>query len=203
MVVPRSGLGSCLWSNDRFDEAEPLLQQALSIYRTLRGDESHDVAITLGFLGALAWDLRELDVAESRYREALAIQRKIHPPERVETAHSLSRLGQVLCEKGEHVEAETLLREAIECFGLTRDAWGNADWARSNLGECLTAMGRYSEAEAELQRASKGLAKAHGETHSKTRRALERLVALYEAWGKPDQAAEWQARLREGSSKPR
>ena len=29
--------------------------------------------------------------------------------------------------------------------------------------------------------------------------ALERLVQLYDAWGKPDQAAEWRAKLPEAA----
>ena len=34
-----------------------------------------------------------------------------------------------------------------------------------------------------------------GDEHVGTRRAVEGLIALYDAWGKPDYAAEWRAKL--------
>jgi len=39
------------------------------------------------------------------------------------------------------------------------------------------------------------LAAAAGAEHRQTQRAISSLVALYEAWDKPDEAAGWRAKL--------
>ena len=64
------------------------------------------------------------------------------------------------------------------------------------LGACLTAEGRYAEAEALLLRAHAGLESSRGRDHERTVEARQRLVALYEAWGRPDRAARWRAGAR-------
>jgi tetratricopeptide (TPR) repeat protein len=62
-------------------------------------------------------------------------------------------------------------------------------------GVCLTELGQYDEAEAELLAAYEGEARIRGEDHEKTRRCIESLIALYDAWGQPDKAAEYRALL--------
>ena len=61
--------------------------------------------------------------------------------------------------------------------------------SRSHLGACLTQLKRYPEAEEQLLAAYAGLKTVRGEQHALTRKAVSRLIELYEAWGKPDQAA--------------
>ena len=63
------------------------------------------------------------------------------------------------------------------------------------LGECLEELREYAEAEPLLLSGYKGL-KEHEDKMSARdeaylRRALQALVRLYQATGKPDQAAEW------------
>jgi hypothetical protein len=64
---------------------------------------------------------------------------------------------------------------------------------RSLIGGCLTKLKRYREAEAQLLAAYAGLKPARGEQNDLTRRAVGRLIELYEAWGRPDQAAPYRA----------
>jgi hypothetical protein len=51
------------------------------------------------------------------------------------------------------------------------------------------------EAEALLLAAHHALAAQLGPDHRRTQRALGRIVELYNAWGKPAEAAEYRARL--------
>ncbi|MFH0982883.1 MAG: hypothetical protein V2A79_15280, partial [Planctomycetota bacterium] len=62
-------------------------------------------------------------------------------------------------------------------------------------GRCLTDLGRYAEAEALLLAAYAGEARMRGEDHENTRDSVESLIALYEAWGQPDKAAEYRGLL--------
>ena len=50
--------------------------------------------------------------------------------------------------------------------------------------------GHYAQAEPLLVESYPVLRDARGAMDARTRRSLERLVALYEAWEKPDKAAE-------------
>jgi thioredoxin-like negative regulator of GroEL len=58
----------------------------------------------------------------------------------------------------------------------------------------LTKQKRYREAEEQLLAAHAGLKTTRGEQQEVTRRCVNRLIELYEVWGKPDQAAIYRAR---------
>jgi serine/threonine protein kinase len=55
--------------------------------------------------------------------------------------------------------------------------------------------GEYSLAERQLIRALEFSRRVLGEEHPETRACLEHFVRFYEAWGKPEKAKEWQAKL--------
>lgn len=63
--------------------------------------------------------------------------------------------------------------------------------AKSALGECLTIQKRYEEAEPLLLRGYNDLKAALGEQQPRTAEAKQRLLALYQAWDKPDQIARY------------
>jgi hypothetical protein len=125
-------------------------------------------------------------------------------------------LGWAVTKNGRAAEGEPLLREGLDICrrALPKGDWFTAD-AESLLGGCLTAQERYGEAEPLVLGGYKGLVDATGDppvtdswaTHCiltlhaipgapplRTRQALDRIIQLYEAWGKPDKAAEWRAK---------
>ena len=61
------------------------------------------------------------------------------------------------------------------------------------LGECLMAQNRYEEAETLLLESHTAMNKAMGANDPRVQRAKARLVKLYEAWGKPEEAAVYRA----------
>jgi hypothetical protein len=107
-------------------------------------------------------------------------------------AAALQVAGLSLVDLGRAREAEPLLRESL---GLRRKALPANHWlvasSESILGACLTAERRYPEAEALLLRAHAGLESSRGHDHARTVETRQRLVALYEAWGRPARAAGW------------
>ncbi len=68
----------------------------------------------------------------------------------------------------------------------------------SELGRCLTELGRFDEAEAALLESLEISGSRRAESEDNWRRDLNRLVDLYEAWGREDDAA----RYRELSPDP-
>src|SRR5262249_40016527 len=122
-------------------------------------------------------------------------------------ASCLAGLGTTLCETGRAVEAESLLREGAEMRrkSLPKGHALIAD-TESLLGACLSALGRYAEAEPLLLSSYEALKSAQGVRPAVLRRAVDRIIQLYEAWEKTEQAAEWRAKrnqLSKSMEKPK
>ncbi len=96
--------------------------------------------------------------------------------------------------------AEALAREAAD---LARSAFGEHDqltlMATATHGRCLLELERFEESESVLQGAYAGFKDRNGEQDENTQAALEALIDLYDAWGKPKRAAEYRAKLGQES----
>ena len=57
-------------------------------------------------------------------------------------------------------------------------------------GRCLTGLERFEEAEKALLEAKEILTATVGAEHGQTQKVIPNLAELYEAWGKPEKAAE-------------
>ena len=111
--------------------------------------------------------------------------------------------GRTLLREGRFAEAEAVLRQTLAEYDAGEVQPLNLRMAprqrvASGLGQALAGEGRFSEAEPmlvgafqELQRDEPRLA---GDRWRMVREALDAVVALYDAWGKPEKAAEWSAR---------
>jgi len=175
-------------------EAELLLREVLAIRRKLLRDDHPALADTLRALGALVHFKGDYVEAERLLHEALMIYRKLFDAGHASVVFTIRGLGTVLRDKGELDKAEPLLRAALESLRNTRgDEDPRTAFSRSHLGDCLTRMGRYDEAERELLQAIRIL--DTDKTPGRTRETMDRLVALYEAWDKADQAFRWRAKL--------
>ena len=58
----------------------------------------------------------------------------------------------------------------------------------------MSDQGRFAEAEPLLLKGYDGMSPPPA-VEDRKREALQRIVDLYDAWGKPDKAAEWRAKL--------
>ncbi|MGH9940356.1 MAG: tetratricopeptide repeat protein, partial [Blastocatellia bacterium] len=100
----------------------------------------------------------------------------------------------VLISSGRPARAAPYLREALEKLQAspirsTSDLFS----AAGILGECLTLLKRYAEAERLLNESYTGFQLVRGEKSVAMVQARQRWVKLYEAWGKPDKAAQFRA----------
>ena len=83
------------------------------------------------------------------------------------------------------------------------DITGPTSWLRfhtlSQLGASLTGQGKFAEAEPFLLTGYDGLVERQSTIPAARRQELEaagtRLTQLYQAWGKPEKAAEWSRKL--------
>jgi len=110
----------------------------------------------------------------------------------------LRLLGQIAMEQEHYADAKPLFRE---CFGIRQQALPEENpliaEATSAWGESIAKQGRYDEAEPLLIESCPAVKKRGGDEHKRTVEALERIVDLYQAWGKHELAAQWQAELPE------
>ena len=189
------GLARVLVSAGRFGEAEPLLDDALAIYRQHWGDDHRTVAGTLTCLAQLEAGRGEDAAALAHIEEAARIYRQVSPQVYPDTGPSMATLGELLVRLGQPAEGQLILQECLErCHLRSPPNVRQIARAESALGEALTALGHYEAAEAVLL----GTLREQSESTvdvSVARATLERIVHLYEAWGKPDRAAEWRAKL--------
>jgi serine/threonine protein kinase/tetratricopeptide (TPR) repeat protein len=115
--------------------------------------------------------------------------------------HLLSDLALTLMDGKKYAESEGLAREclAIHEKHISDDWWTYR--ARNLLGGCLLAREKYAEAEPLLLSAQEGFRRHEteipAERKQRMKEVLQRLTQLYEATGRPDQAADWKAKLDE------
>jgi hypothetical protein len=96
-------------------------------------------------------------------------------------------------------DAELKLRECLTIRRkLQPDDWTTFD-TMSILGEALADQKKFADAEPMLVSGYEGLKQHEDAVPSQDKphlkKALERLVKFYEAWGKPDKAMRWRQEL--------
>ncbi|MGE0884382.1 MAG: tetratricopeptide repeat protein [Blastocatellales bacterium] len=194
VAVSLANLASLLQDKHEYDEAEQLYRQALDLRRKLFGENHLKLTVTMNNLATLLAAKGDYDGCEALHRQTLAIRIRELGEDHHEVGTSLNNIASILYLKGNYAEAEKLQRRAISVYqkSLKPDHW-MIHRSRSHLGACLIKLKRYREAEEQLLMAYAGLKAARGESHELTRRTASRLVELYEAWGKPDQAQPYRA----------
>jgi eukaryotic-like serine/threonine-protein kinase len=183
----------------RLPEAIAKLEQAWECERKRNGPkvapDSYS-AITL----ADAYDRAgRFDSSEPLYRAALEAARKRHGEASVEASGVLAPLGLNLLKQRKYADAEPLLRECLKI----REQRQPDDWTTFNtkslLGAALLGQGRYAEAAPLITQGYEGMktrtAKIPPPGKPRLSEAAARVIQLYEAWGQPEKAAAWKARL--------
>ena len=94
-----------------------------------------------------------------------------------------------------------MLREALALPADPQPAGWRRPLASSLLGECLLGRHRFAEAEPLLVAGFEGIAALASSVPPRDRpldvpEAGDRVVRLYLAWGKPEEADAWRARTR-------
>ncbi|MCP3962967.1 MAG: serine/threonine protein kinase [bacterium] len=186
-------LAALLLQRGELEEAEELYLELLAFAPRILGEDHRNMAPLHYNLGRLMHWKGNLTAAESHFRRAHAIVLRALPKGHPGGAYSLQGLAALKIESGAPNEAEPLLREALELRtrGLPAGHPAIAE-TQSLLGACLVQLGRFDEAEKLLVESHETLA---GEGGPRVAEALDGLVGLYEAWGKPDRAAEYRQLL--------
>ncbi|MEE8154216.1 MAG: serine/threonine-protein kinase [Phycisphaerales bacterium] len=180
---------------DRPAEAEEVCRQVLEVRQRVLGDEDPATLLSMSRLATLYHKQGRNEHAEPLFRQVLESNRRRHGEEHSNTIGSMVNLALAWREMGKLEQAEALCREAIETAMRVLPADDRIiAMCQSGYGACLTKLEQFPEAEERLLAAYERLKETIGEGEQQT---LQRLVELYEAWGKPDEAAQWRAKLFE------
>jgi tetratricopeptide (TPR) repeat protein/tRNA A-37 threonylcarbamoyl transferase component Bud32 len=197
-LLSMGNLADTLAKQGKYAESETLFAQVIEVSRRVMG---RDHPRTLGFLsdsGTMYQRQGKFALAEANIKDALAGRRRTLGSNHPETMEGAADLALALLSQGKFVESERLAREALE-FNRKKSP---EDWPRfraeSLLGASLSGQKKYREAEPLLigsYRAMVERKEKPGWMGASTARHLDEargwIVQLYQAWGKPEKAAEW------------
>jgi tetratricopeptide (TPR) repeat protein len=180
----------------KYTEAEELFRKTLEVRRRAIGQEHPFTLQTLAALAHMYQRQNRYALAETYAAQALAGRRRALGPEDPRTMESAADLALAYLSQGKFAESEPLAREAMDT--ATRKQPGS--WERfsavSLLGASLSGQKKYEAAEPLLVEGYRGLETlkdgVSGLERSQMDRAREWIVKLYQAWGRPAKAAEWQ-----------
>jgi tetratricopeptide (TPR) repeat protein len=180
----------------RNEEAVKLMRQMLESDRKMLGNEHPNVASDLANLGNLLLKSGNYVESEPLLREAESIFKKSDHPW---VCLVRGNIGELLTKKGDAAAAEPVLADAL-AMGLKIFGDQNQDVAkvRSKYGACLIQLKKYDLAEEQLLKALPVLQNSIGERNNATQTVIGRLVELYEAWGKAEEASKYRALLSSG-----
>jgi len=145
------------------------------------------------------WYLTYQDVRGAGHgllQRALAIQRRFLPETHTRIIHTLGELVRTSIDAGDGVEAERLTRESLELLRKTlrADHWYLAFY-EAMLGASLAGQGRHEEAEKLLIENLARVDAARGGSNAHACEIVIRLIDLYEAWNRPEEAGRWRLSL--------
>ena len=147
---------------------------------------------------------KQSDEAEAWLRKWAAAVKQRDGPESAAYGAALAGLGSRWLGQGRYADAEPVLREALATAQKKVPNVPATFETQSLLGAALLGQAKYADAELALVQGYEGLARSaqnlppghpHFRGASSLSAALERLVRLYDAWGKPDEAAKWRKEL--------
>ena len=191
-----TNLAAVLIKQDRVAEAEPLITEAAAALPRALDPRHPD---TLYILGIRAWYLYAADrchEAQVLYRGIVRDATEVLGADHPYRLYWLGKLGWCFLKLGRLDEAERLFIEALTAQRrVLADGHGYIIESTEGLARTLIAQRRFDQAEplaAELY----NVASAHyAADHPLTADAVAVLIDLYEAWGKPEQVAEWRTKL--------
>jgi tetratricopeptide (TPR) repeat protein len=138
--------------------------------------------------------------ATALFASVLDARRRVLGPMHPDTIGVIPFLGEVLLKQDKFAGAEALLREALHNYEKTAGTSWPQYWSQSLLGAALVGQSRYAEAEPLLVSGYQGLLQRRAtipfEDRPVSAQAGERIVQLYERWGKAEKAAEWREKLQ-------
>jgi len=188
--------GNVWYRKGEYAKTAENLEKVLAIRRKALGDDAEPVARTTANLATVYSASGNDAAALPKFQEARERLTKFLGPDHPDVASVLTGEAGCLMRLGRLDDAESAARQGLRIrlakFPPTSIP---VSLSRLRLGQILTAKKRYAEADAELRAAADNFASAGAAAETFHRNAIKARVELYDAWGKPAEAAAQQALL--------
>jgi hypothetical protein len=126
-------------------------------------------------------------------------RRRAFGGEHPDTLATEAAIGRVKLLAEQYAAAEATLRDALSRFEKVLPDSRDRYMTNVLLGASLTGQKKFAEAEQQMLEGHTGIQRHVGVQPavrpSDLTEAVNRIVALYEEWGKPDVASEWRTKL--------
>jgi tetratricopeptide (TPR) repeat protein len=182
------------------EQALPLLKQAAAGLEKHRFVPGHSGRIIANLCECLE-KMNQPRLADDWRRQWLAAAQKKYGPESAAYADELEVHGADLLDRGRHADAGPILRKCLAIRRKTQPGDWKTFLAQSFLGATLLGQQAYAEAEPLLVAGYEGLKAREMEiprffAQYRLPEAGGRVVRLYEAWGRPEEAVAWRSKLK-------
>ncbi len=189
------GLARVYCLRGEYAQAETLSKQTLEIQRRVLGPEHSSTLSTLSDVASMYQRQGKYSLAGTYAAQVLAGRRHAFGSEQQETMSAAADLALAYLSQGKFAESVPLAHEAVETDRRIQPEGWEQFRAESLLGASLAGQKKYVEAEPLLLEGYQGMLarKIHIDVPDvyPLKLAHQWLVQLYETWGKPDKAAEW------------
>ncbi|HKV12415.1 MAG TPA: serine/threonine-protein kinase [Thermoanaerobaculia bacterium] len=192
------GLGRAYLLLEDDAKARGYFEQSLAVIERVLGPEHPDVTSPLGKLAAIAGRAGRTEEALRLYRRSVAVTEKAFGPWHSSVVLPLYYMAKIETDRGNPAAARPLLERGLAIGRRAKAEPHGLAMVEIALGSCLTDLRQFAEAEPHLRPWS-----GEDVDFVVRRRALEALVGLYGAWGKPAEATRIRQTLdRIGREKP-
>jgi serine/threonine protein kinase/tetratricopeptide (TPR) repeat protein len=198
-LVSMNNLGLAYHDAGKPEAAVPLFAEALKLMKANLGPDHPNTVTTLGNLAVALDAVNRFDEAEPFHRERLALVKQTFGAESTDYANALAQFSLNLLVQRKWTDAEPILRECLAIREkIQPNVWSTFN-SKSQLGGALLGQKKFAEVEPLLLAGYEGL-KQREKTIPPTakvrlRETLERLVQLFEATDKKDEAVKWRQEL--------
>jgi len=192
----KDGLATALDIEGKTAASESAYVETLALRKQLLGPEHPKYTWTLFNYSFLVFAQGHYQEAADISRQILALRGKTIPDSHPSIAASLQTLGRCEDKLGDTTSGRRSLEEslALRRKFLPPDSWLIAS-GEGFLADHDIFVKQYAKAETLSLDAYGIMTHALGPAHPKTQMAVQRLVGLYQAWSRPEKAAEFRSKL--------
>jgi len=181
---------------EAYDKALPLFEEVLEARTRVLGEDHRRTLISMENLGVLHKRMGNLEQSAELLEREVELAKTALGERSSDTAYAYNNLASTYTAMDRHDDAERLYRLTLDVRRELYDP-GHPSLLLSmrNHAAALVRLQRYAEAEQLLLERHAMCVEHHGPDSPRTRKAIDKLIELYEQWGRGEKAAEWRAKL--------
>jgi len=189
-------LGDFCRNQGRYEDAKVLLVETLKKAQNILGDERMGTVGIMYSLAQVHTDQGDYEDANDLFEQILGTGRRRLGDNHPAMLDFVNGVAVLRTKQKQYNEAESFFNEALRGrqSKLGEDHPATLE-TKNDLAVLYIKQVRYDEAEQLLLEAIEGRRLKLGDTHPHTSESWNNLIDLYEAWGKPEKADEWRAKL--------